>query len=51
MFIRNLRTVKVILRDKEDTVLTNINTALTNISTSLTNINIVLVSNTIVISL
>ena len=51
MFIRNLRTAKVILRGKEDTVLTNINTALTNISVGPTNINTVLVSNAVATSL
>ena len=51
MFIRNLRTAKIILRGRENTVLTDINTALTNISIGLTDINTVLVSNTVVISL
>ena len=51
MFIRNLRTAKIILSSKEDTALTNINTALTDISAGLTDINIVLVSNTVVTSL
>ena len=51
MSVRNLRTAKVILKGREDTVLTNINTALTNISTGLTDINTALVSNTVVIPL